>query len=117
MKDLKETNDNSVLQGDSSAEVETRIAGLSPAKRALLQSRVKQIPVTAKNSPITPRAKRNPAPLSYNQDLLWLVDQLAPGSVMYTVPRPWRVLGNLNIEALRLTLIRIIARHEVLRTT
>jgi amino acid adenylation domain-containing protein len=117
MKDLKETNDNSVLQGDSSAEVEIRIAGLSPAKRALLQSRVKQIPVTAKNSPITPRAKRNPAPLSYNQELLWLVDQLAPGSVMYTVPRPWRVLGNLNIEALRLTLIRIIARHEVLRTT
>ena len=54
-------------------------------------------------------------PLSFSQERLWFIDQLE-GSVKYHMPAVLRLKGNLNIEALKHTLAKIIDRHEILRT-
>jgi len=55
--------------------------------------------------------------LSFPQERLWLLDQLAPGSSSYNVPMPFRVTGPLNVPALEQSLNEIVQRHEALRTT
>src|ERR687894_800281 len=56
------------------------------------------------------------APVSLGQRRLWLVDRLAPGSVDYNVVWPLRLVGALDVPALRRALAEVVARHEVLRT-
>lgn len=58
-----------------------------------------------------------PAPLSFAQQRLWLLDRLLPGNVIYNVARAYRLTGALNVTALEQSLNFIIARHATLRTT
>src|SRR5690606_36183190 len=62
---------------------------------------------------ITPRPE--PLPLSYNQESLWIIDQLS-GSTHYHIPIVLRLEGKLDVQAVSLSLRSIISRHEVLRT-
>ncbi|MDT5270380.1 MAG: hypothetical protein QOH49_2566, partial [Acidobacteriota bacterium] len=57
------------------------------------------------------------APLSFEQQRLWFIDQLEPGSAAYNVPAAVRLDGALNVEALERTLNEVVRRHESLRTT
>ena len=100
---------------------EDRLAALSPAKRALLELRLKQ--GRAQSSvgvggfpPIGRRVVGDSTPLSFAQQRLWFLEQLAPGSPLYNVPcRAW-LTGHLNVDALRRALEELVARHEALRT-
>ena len=56
-------------------------------------------------------------PASFAQEVLWLLDRAHPGLTAYSVPRARRLTGRLDVEALRSALGRLIARHEILRTT
>ncbi|HKV08247.1 MAG TPA: condensation domain-containing protein, partial [Thermoanaerobaculia bacterium] len=56
------------------------------------------------------------APLSFAQESLWVIEQLAPGSTAYHVPRRFHLRGGLAVEALAAALSEIERRHEVLRT-
>ena len=56
-------------------------------------------------------------PLSFGQQQLWLVDQLAPGNIAYNSPFPLRVVGPLDQAALQKSFDEIVRRHQVLRTT
>ncbi|HXQ70311.1 MAG TPA: amino acid adenylation domain-containing protein, partial [Pyrinomonadaceae bacterium] len=58
-----------------------------------------------------------PLPLSYAQQRLWFIQQLAPDSNAYNIPMAIRVTGRLDLNALNATLTEIVRRHEVLRTT
>ena len=69
------------------------------------------------HAPIEPRTEGGVAPLSYGQELFWLVDRATPGLTAYNVPRAVRVRGALDAGALRLALDGLVARHAVLRTT
>ena len=69
-----------------------------------------------KNS-IEPVQRLGHLPLSPAQKRLWLLNQLEPETIAYTMSRVSRLSGELNIEALEHSLSEIIARHEVLRTT
>jgi acyl carrier protein len=55
-------------------------------------------------------------PLSFAQERLWFLDQMAPGSAAYNMPVAVRLSGPLRVAALAAGLERIVARHEALRT-
>jgi aspartate racemase len=55
-------------------------------------------------------------PLSFAQESLWFVEQMAPGSPAYNMPEAWRLEGRLEVGALRKSLEELVRRHEILRT-
>ncbi|RSM37617.1 peptide synthetase [Amycolatopsis balhimycina DSM 5908] len=57
------------------------------------------------------------ATLSSAQERLWLIEQSAPGSPMYSVPLFLRWTEPVDVAALRVALDGLVARHDVLRTT
>jgi amino acid adenylation domain-containing protein len=57
-----------------------------------------------------------PAPLSFAQELLWLMDRAAPGLSAWNVPRALRLRGELDVAALQRAFDTLVERHEVLRT-
>lgn len=93
------------------------IGNLSPEKRALLERRLLEKRAAAAKAQVIPRrTAQGPCPLSFAQELMWLLDHLIDTSA-YHVPRALRIKGPLNVEALEHALNRIVARHEILRTT
>ncbi|MCP4662612.1 MAG: AMP-binding protein, partial [bacterium] len=58
-----------------------------------------------------------PVPLSFAQERLWFLDQLAPGSSAYNMYSPFQLQGALDLAALRSAFTAIVRRHETLRTT
>src|SRR2546423_94015 len=85
-----------------------RLASLSAAKRALLELRMKKGQKAPGGDTIPRRAERGDVPLSFAQELLWLLDQLNPNLSIYSVPRAMRLSGSLDVEALRRVLDTII---------
>ncbi|HEX6289833.1 MAG TPA: amino acid adenylation domain-containing protein, partial [Herpetosiphonaceae bacterium] len=67
--------------------------------------------------PLQPVSREGALPLSFAQQRLWFLDQLAPGSTAYNVPIGMRLRGSLDVAALHHSLSAIVARHEVLRTS
>ena len=57
------------------------------------------------------------APLSFAQELLWLLDRTSGSAHAYNVARAARLRGDLDLPALNRTLDAILERHEILRTT
>src|SRR5437660_1138187 len=55
-------------------------------------------------------------PLSWMQESVWFVEQLAPGTSAYNLVEGWRLTGKLNPAALRKGLDELQRRHETLRT-
>src|ERR1043166_1942291 len=55
-------------------------------------------------------------PLSFAQERLWLLDQLEPGSSLYTIFTGLRLIGPLDKAALEWSLSEVLRRHETLRT-
>ena len=65
-----------------------------------------------------PRRKADdPVPLSYTQEQMWFIDQLAPSSASYNMACAFQLKGLLNIAALERAFNEIVRRHESLRTT
>ena len=67
--------------------------------------------------PIERASREQRLPLSFAQRRLWVLDQIEPNNPLYNIPRPLRLTGKLNVEALETAINGIVARHEVLRTT
>ncbi|GAA3585369.1 hypothetical protein GCM10022419_079130 [Nonomuraea rosea] len=65
----------------------------------------------------TPREPGADHPLSYAQESLWILHQLAPESLAYNAPHAFRLRGPLDVAALERALGRVVAGHEALRTT
>src|SRR4029077_11805659 len=74
-------------------------------------ARTRQLP------PIQPADRAADLPLSFAQQRLWFIDQLAPKSLAYNVFRAWRLDGALDFIALQRSINEIVRRHEVLRTS
>ncbi|HXM58134.1 MAG TPA: amino acid adenylation domain-containing protein, partial [Candidatus Dormibacteraeota bacterium] len=66
---------------------------------------------------LTPGPRRRLAPLSAQQEQLWLVSKLAPESVAYNVQTSVRIAGEVRAEPLERALTELVRRHEILRTT
>ncbi|NVJ15426.1 non-ribosomal peptide synthase/polyketide synthase, partial [Myxococcus sp. AM010] len=68
--------------------------------------------------PLKPRAGRTSVlPLSFAQQRLWFLEQLAPGSAFYNVPAVVKLSGPLDVLALERSFDALVRRHESLRTT
>jgi amino acid adenylation domain-containing protein len=65
---------------------------------------------------IVPRAERGEAPLTFAQEVLWLLDRATPGLTAYNTPVARRIRGALDVAALERALTALVARHEALRT-
>ena len=65
---------------------------------------------------IMPAPRDEPLPLSMNQEHLWQLDQIIPGTHFFNMPYVYRLSGDLNISALQEALKEIVHRHEALRT-
>ncbi|MCY1072946.1 non-ribosomal peptide synthetase [Archangium lansingense] len=71
---------------------------------------------TAQLPPVVPVARTGALPLSSAQQRLWLLDQLEPGSPLYTIAGALRLEGELDVGATEEALRALVARHESLRT-
>ena len=99
-------------------EIPLRLLFEAPTVAELARSIEKLIPesTTPELPPIIPASRNKPIPLSTNQEHLWTVDQMIPGTHFFNVPLIYQLSGNLNVEALQNSLKEIIRRHEILRT-
>ncbi|MGX1778639.1 amino acid adenylation domain-containing protein [Nocardia brasiliensis] len=73
--------------------------------------------VTRTGRPLLPTEDRpDPIPLSLAQQRLWFVNALDRTSSAYNVPLALRMSGDLDVEALRLSLLDLQERQQALRT-
>jgi amino acid adenylation domain-containing protein len=71
----------------------------------------------AESSPIRPAPRHGDLPLSYSQQRMWFLEQLAPGNAAFHIPLGMRLRGRLGPAALAGTFREVARRHEILRTT
>ncbi|QSV63521.1 MAG: non-ribosomal peptide synthetase [Dolichospermum sp. DL01] len=91
---------------------------LSPKKRALFDLLLKQENLNSSLLPIYPIPQRGNLPLSFNQQRLYNLEQLnLSGHYVYNVPVGFRLVGFLDLLALEQSLVEIVRRHEIMRTT
>lgn len=105
--------------GVPTGDLSTRLAHLTPERRALLERKMRELGVgqtASVRERIPRRAGTEPARLTPNQELLWSLDQAVPGIVAYNVPRVLHIRGDVNAAALRRACDALVARHETLRT-
>jgi amino acid adenylation domain-containing protein len=98
---------------DSTTSIE-----LSVEEREIFLGLLEEEGVTFTHVQMIPRrANSGELPLSFAQQRLWFLDQLAPGNASYNFPVAVRLQGRLDIAALERSLNEVVNRHEVLRTT
>jgi amino acid adenylation domain-containing protein len=97
-------------------DLNKRLAGLSPEKRALLMQQLSKQTVATAKKEIGRRARPARIPLSFSQQRLWFMDQFDPDSAVYNVPSAMWLHGRPDIAVLERALGEIVRRHEVLRT-
>src|SRR5262249_40484135 len=68
-------------------------------------------------SRIAPRPRDGALLLSFAQERLWFLEQLAGSAATNNLPAALRLRGALDVEALRRAFEEVARRHEVLRTT
>ena len=88
--------------------------GLSAAKRALLDGRLKGM--IRQEATVRP-THRTEGPASFAQERFWFIDRLGQGSTAYNVFTGLRLSGDVDEPALERALGELIRRHHALRTT
>ena len=101
----------------ANAKLAQQLSALTGAKRALLELQLmkKNQRKEKMRQSITARRLKT-APLSYNQQGLWVLNQLMPGESVYHSPTAARLTGELDVPALQQAVQAIVARHDGLRT-
>ena len=99
-------------------DLSKRISNLSPAKKKLLELRLKK--QNAQSQPSKKELKSIPRteklPLSLIQEGIWNIEKIQPGKSSFNLPISCRLVGTLNREILEKSINEIVKRHEALRT-
>jgi hypothetical protein len=101
-----------------SSDTGLRVPALSAERQALLKARLADRARRQQPAQITSRPRTEPVifPLSYQQEELWFLHQLAPESPMYNTPVVWRLAGSIDPVRIAAAVSRLVERHEILRT-
>ncbi|MFX0580695.1 amino acid adenylation domain-containing protein, partial [Nocardia nepalensis] len=83
---------------------------------AALAVRVEQRTGSGRRQPLAAGPRPERVPLSLAQQRMWFLNQFDTASSAYNVPVAVRLSGALDVDALRLAVADVVARHEVLRT-
>lgn len=98
----------------------TRMSRLSPERQGLLKEWKRARSAAATNATnkkaIARRGDVDSIPLSFAQQRIWFIDQLAPGSPAYNSTVSIRLTGQLDFAALEQSLNEVVRRHEAVRT-
>ena len=89
---------------------------LEQARQRLLEQLLAEEGVDAPALVIGPRDPAAPIPVTFAQEVLWLLDRGTPGLAAYNTPLARRVRGPLDVDALARSVGWLSARHEALRT-
>ena len=109
---------NATDRATNAPDIDERIAALSPEKRALLARRLADKSGHASQRPLARAIRGKEAvELSFAQQRLWLLDRLLPHAAVYNMPKVLRLVGALDVAALRDAINEVVRRHEALRTT
>ncbi len=65
---------------------------------------------------IPPHPENAPIPLSFQQERLWILNQIEPGRATFNFTSALRLRGRLDDSALATALSSLVARHGILRT-
>jgi amino acid adenylation domain-containing protein len=107
-----------IVSNNGNQEVARRLENLTPAQRALLEQRLMaRRTAAAEESRIVAREGGGPAPLSYAQELLWLLSQVFDDGIAYNAPGAFHLEGPLDLDVLALAFEALTERHDILRTT
>ncbi|PZU94481.1 MAG: non-ribosomal peptide synthetase [Pseudanabaena sp.] len=91
---------------------EPTIAGLSREIEAAYQNQQGyQIP------PIVPTERSTYEPVSFAQQRMWFLQQFEHNNATYNIPIVYRISGLLEIAILEKSLVALVKRHEILRTS
>ncbi len=100
------------------ADLQSRIAALSPEQRALFESRIAEMVAARGSAPaderIQPRDRSRPTPLSFAQQREWALERFRPAN---NISGAIRLDGEVDLDLLGRALTEVMARHEVLRST
>ncbi len=91
------------------------VAGLAACIEAARRDEQGQTGLTPR--PIARQAQRHTAPLSFAQQRLWFLEQLASGSAAYNLFYALHLEGRLDVAALQQSVQDVLRRHDILRTT
>ncbi|HEX8391103.1 MAG TPA: amino acid adenylation domain-containing protein, partial [Longimicrobium sp.] len=97
-------------------ELLDRLRGLTPEKRRLLEMRLRASRESASGGLAARERTGEPLPVSFAQRRLWLIDRMNPGTALYNMAMPRRLLGPLDVPAMEKTLNALRSRHEPFRT-
>ncbi|SFH30723.1 amino acid adenylation domain-containing protein [Nitrosospira sp. Nsp14] len=101
----------------SNDDLAGRRARLTPEQRHRLAQRLASGGALAGGEPTIPRRESLQPPLvSYAQQRHWFLWQLEPLSTAYHLSGALRLVGKLDVEALRSSFDALVMRHESLRT-
>jgi amino acid adenylation domain-containing protein len=99
------------------SEQAPRPTDAAAARQALLRRWQDSATTEPTAASIPRRPPADTAPLSFAQRRLWLLEQLAPGTLAYQMYGAFHVTGALDAGALDAALQALVQRHEILRTT
>lgn len=95
-------------------DLRSSIAALSPEQRRALEERLRpKSPI--RHNRIERRSGDADPQLSFGQERLWRLDRLMPNQSGYLISRSHRLVGPLEVEAVRAAVDLIVRRHEQLR--
>ena len=106
LADLRSRDIRIWVEGDR-LQCSAPTGALTPGLRARLQQRKSEIL----------KYLREPPELSFSQQRLWFLDQIAPGGQTYVIAGALELIGNLKAPLLEQALHALVDRHECLRTT
>lgn len=101
---------------DTLQQPSTDQTSLTPAKRALLAMRLRGNARAFSTQTIGKRPDDTNMPLSFAQQRLWFLYQMAPNTAAYNMPTAFRLEGELNVSALEAAFLEVMRRHEILRS-